>query len=45
MSYLALLEAEIPSPLYVTDKNNVIFLGGEGVDGVGCCLSLGMDVV
>ena len=37
MSYLALLEAEIPSPLYVTAKINVdVFFG---VDGGCCCIS------
>ena len=34
MSSLALLEAEIPSPLYVPGKNNVYVI--FGVD-VGCC--------
>ena len=37
MSSLALLEAEIPSPLYVTGKNNVDVI--FGIDGGGCCLS------
>ena len=37
MSYLALLEAEIPSSLYVTGKNKVNFF--VGVDGGFCCLS------
>ena len=37
MSSLALLEAEIPSPLYVSGKNNVdVFFG---VDDICCCLS------
>ena len=37
MSSLALLEAEIPSSLYVTGKNNVyVFFG---VDGGCCCVS------
>ena len=38
MSPLALLEAEIPSPLYITGNNNldIIFC----VDGGCCCLSL-----
>ena len=27
MTFLALLEAVTPSPLYVTSKNNVIFFG------------------
>ena len=34
MSSLALLEAEVPSHLYVTDNNNVDAF--FGVDG-GCC--------
>ena len=38
MSSVALLEVEIPSPLYVTGKNSVdVFFG---VDGGCCCLSL-----
>ena len=37
MSFLALLEPEIPYPLYVTGKKNVdVFFG---VDGGCCCLS------
>ena len=37
MSSLALLEADIPSPLYVEGKNKVeVFCG---VDGGCCCLS------
>ena len=37
MSSLALLEAEIPSPLYATGKNNVYLI--FDVDGGYCCLS------
>ena len=37
MSSLALLEAEIHSPLYLTGKNNVDVI--FGVDGGCCCLS------
>jgi hypothetical protein len=37
MSSPALLEAEIPSPLYVTGKNNVDVI--FGVYGGCCCLS------
>ena len=43
MSSLALLEAEIPSPLYVTGKNNVMFFWALMVAVVA--FPLCMDVV
>ena len=43
MSFLALLEAEIPSPLYVTGKNNVMFFWELMVAVVAS--SLCMDVM
>ena len=43
MSSLVLLEAKIPSPLYVTCKNNVMFFGALMVAPVA--FSLYLDVV